>query len=456
MKIISQKLFVASFFIFLFISGCVNREEHYGRTVAPTLLPFTQKEMNSPSFWIKLHPSVDKIILTPIQITSLNKKTEDQLKLSKDITKIGLTYSARELVSRLQEDIKELRENTLFDGAGHKIREGFYRKMKKYMRLKQLSGNIKVSYGFVTRRTDQRSLPTSWMLTQEPGDLAFDELQNNSLDIAIPLAILNQTEDGKWFYVDAPTCHGWVDRKDVVFCTRDELKDFMNKKPFIVVTAAKGDIFLDPDLSEFYSRLRMGVTLPLVADGSKVVKALIPTVDSRGKFSQRAVYLKKDEVHIGFLPFTSRTMIEQAFRVFPMPYGWGCSPDEQDCSGFIQEIFASVGIVLPRNAYEQRLVGRLIGGYDKEGDSQLRLKVFQTEAIGGITTVWLKGHIMLFLGMYKERPYVIHATYGYKEKTSAGIIERIVNRVVVSDLSLGKGTPKGSLLERTLSIRVID
>jgi hypothetical protein len=37
-----------------------------------------------------------------------------------------------------------------------------------------------------------------------------------------------------------------------------------------------------------------------------------------------------------------------------------------------------------------------------------------------------------------------------------GDIAREVNRVVVSDLSLGKGSQKGSLLERIISIRNVD
>jgi len=40
---------------------------------------------------------------------------------------------------------------------------------------------------------------------------------------------------------------------------------------------------------------------------------------------------------------------------------------------------------------------------------------------------------MLFLGMHEKRPYAIHATY----------IDRSINRVVISDLELGKGSKKG-------------
>ena len=57
----------------------------------------------------------------------------------------------------------------------------------------------------------------------------------------------------------------------------------------------------------------------------------------------------------------------------------------------------------------------------------------------------MKGHIMLYLGMFDGKPYVIHDT-----TVSA------VDRVIISDLSLGQGTQKGSLLKRLTRIVTIE
>ena len=139
-----------------------------------------------------------------------------------------------------------------------------------------------------------------------------------------------------------------------------------------------------------------------------------------------------------------------------LPYGWGCVPGQADCSGFMQSIFDTVGITLPRNTYEQCQIGRPIRGFDEEASSGEKAALLLRKGVGGITTIWLKGHIMLYLGEYKERPYVIHATYGYGETSRAGVVHRIIKKVVVSDMSLGEGSPKGSLLDRALSARVLD
>jgi hypothetical protein len=57
--------------------------------------------------------------------------------------------------------------------------------------------------------------------------------------------------------------------------------------------------------------------------------------------------------------------------------------------------------------------------------------------------------------MYNNKPYVIHETHGYGEVSDGKKISRIVNRVIVSDLSLGEGSRKGSLLSRIINVQLI-
>ena len=55
---------------------------------------------------------------------------------------------------------------------------------------------------------------------------------------------------------------------------------------------------------------------------------------------------------------------------------------------------------------------------------------------------------MLYLGNVNEKPYVIHSVWAYREKLPVQDRIRVINRVAVTNLSLGKDTKKGSLLER--------
>ena len=63
---------------------------------------------------------------------------------------------------------------------------------------------------------------------------------------------------------------------------------------------------------------------------------------------------------------------------------------------------------------------------------------------------------MLYLGKDNGNYYGIHDTWAYTEGRWPSRIKRHIGRVVVSDLSLGKYGKTGSLLERLVSVNVID
>ena len=182
---------------------------------------------------------------------------------------------------------------------------------------------------------------------------------------------------------------------------------------------------------------------------------MLPIRNEDGSVRFSTGYIQIKDTHDGFLAYTPRNIIEQAFELLNTPYGWGGMYGEQDCSAFLQEIFSTVGIHLPRNSSAQAKVGKLLGEFDKNVSSAKKLEVLSKDAVGGATILSLKGHIMLFLGTFGGRAYTIHETWGYREHGWWRDRVRVLNRVVVSDLSLGEGSHKGSLLERLLSVRMV-
>jgi hypothetical protein len=300
-------------------------------------------------------------------------------------------------------------------------------------------------------------------LYAQQGDVDFDELQNSALDVGTAVVILHQSRDGQWLYGKTELSGGWVRTQDVALAGLEDIKRYSARDGIVVVTVPKADIFLNAQLTDHYDHVRMGVVLPLVSEHDNSVEVTVPTRNDDGKLRDVPGYLKKDEVSIGFLPYTQRTIIEQAFKMLNSPYGWGGMYGEQDCSRFIQEIFSTAGIMMPRNSGAQAKVGALIAQFSDQTGPQLKVNALKHEAVAGITTLYMKGHIMLYLGSVDGRAFAIHAPWGYREACSGGEsghkcrpeVFHVINRVVVSDLSLGEGTWKKSLLERLLTIRVI-
>ena len=161
------------------------------------------------------------------------------------------------------------------------------------------------------------------------------------------------------------------------------------------------------------------------------------------------------DVSDGFLPYTPRTVYQQAFKLLNAPYGWGGSFGERDCSQFLCEVFSTVGIVLPRNSSKQAKVGAAVAGFSADSPEPAKRDLLANGAVPGATLLRFPGHIMLYLGTAKGEPYAIHATWGYREKRGFSDITRLVNRVVVSTLRLGEGSAAGSHLARLTSAAVL-
>ena len=221
-----------------------------------------------------------------------------------------------------------------------------------------------------------------------------------------------------------------------------------------MVISPKADIFLDAELKVYSEYVRMGASFPIIDGNEKVVEIKLPVRSSDGTVMFERAFLKKEDTSSGFLDYTPRSIIDQAFKLLNAPYGWGGMYGEQDCSRFLQEVFATVGINLPRDSKDQAKIGTLVKAFDVNVKDEEKLDILK-QAFVGATILPIKGHIMLYLGQVDGYPFAIHATWGYRERALHGDRVRVLNRVVVSDLSLGEGSKKGSLLRRLKSINIV-
>jgi hypothetical protein len=143
-------------------------------------------------------------------------------------------------------------------------------------------------------------------------------------------------------------------------------------------------------------------------------------------------------------PLTQRAIIEQAFRLLDQPYGWGSEKGYGDCSEFIRSIGLACGFSLPRNTSALR---KALPSENLKTSNQRKTQCLN-KLPGGVSLLNLPGHVMLVLGEEDGRVYVIHNFYGIHEHDSRGAYTQRVARVVVSELSLGEGTERGSLYQR--------
>jgi hypothetical protein len=156
-------------------------------------------------------------------------------------------------------------------------------------------------------------------------------------------------------------------------------------------------------------------------------------------------------------PLTRRALLTTAFSFLDSPWGYGGAGGGRDCSRLLLDLFASFDVALPRDSGAQARAGTSTVDLRGVADPAERLRRLDAAERAGIVLLGFPGHVMLYLGRSAEGvPMVLHALGDYREPCpdGAGETRRLVHRVVVSRLDLGRGSRRGSLLERTTTLTV--
>jgi hypothetical protein len=284
----------------------------------------------------------------------------------------------------------------------------------------------------------------------------FDELQNSGLDIGTPVTVLAHSRDHKWVFVRTAVSTGWVQTENMVYAPAALFRKNVYPSRPVVVISRSADLFLDKEMTGYLTTVRMGSIFAFKKVSSGSLEVLVPGVGSSGEVEFIPAYISKLNAAAGFLPYTPRVIYEQAFKMLDAPYGWGDMNRGQDCSRFIQMVFASVGLQLPRNSAEQGKAGAMLEGFKETLTPAEKEALLVTKALPGLTILRLNGHIILYLGAYHDKPYAIHCAWAYRELMPDGSLRaRVIGRVAVTSLDLGDGSAKGSLLQRLISARVL-
>ncbi|HNS20476.1 MAG TPA: SH3 domain-containing protein [Sedimentisphaerales bacterium] len=437
------------------LTGCTTMEPMptVRQIPAPALVPGVIAEMNTPGHWIGRHPDPDRLVMTADQIAAFNGQTERAGLGVASIADFNDTVDGEKLKADLDACLRSVAGRGYCFADGRQPDNTWWQDLRDNMDLGAIAPEVNVRFGLIVGFCDHRVLPAAEGLYNADLNLSFDRLQDSTLDVASPVAVLHRSRDARWLYVVGQTLRGWVQAESVALCERDVVRVHVRSGQFAVVTAAKADLYADEDLRNHLGRVQMGTRLVVAQDmdGDKL-RVLTPRRDTDGVCTLEAAYVRKTEVSLGYLPYTARTIIQQAFKLLNTPYGWGGLFGEQDCSRFVQEVFATVGLVLPRNSSEQAKVGRQVHASPGIGLAQEKLAVLRGRAAPALTLLCMKGHGMLFLGFVEGRPYVVHDLWSYDVDAST---VAVVNRVAVTPLDLGSG-PAGSLLDRVDNIRVLD
>jgi hypothetical protein len=401
--------------IMLFVVGCQEIGDNRpllskSKKKQPIYIVNPNRHLNIAEFWTTQLENPNKIIMNLNDIQKFNYDIAYKQGLYNNFKDIQKRYTSKWIKKKILKSFNGIKGRGKYFADNASIPHQFYKNIKKELNLEGLkSKNQRTRYAMSINYTNQRIIPTQEALLKKKNQIYFDRNQNSALDIATPIAVLHTTKDGMWHYGISPTSSGWIRDQDIAFGGREEISNYLKSKKFIVTTASKTPLILKGVYHDYF---RMGVKLPYLLTIDDKIMIKVPVRDDKsGKLIFLKTTVKKSNVNIGYLKYTQKNILIQAFKFLHQPYGWGGMFGEQDCSKFIQEIYATTGLHLPRNSASQSKVG-----YAKinlsHSDSTTRIQKLTQSARAGISILHLKGHIVLFIGEYNGEPFIIHTVWG--------------------------------------------
>jgi len=356
----------------------------------------------------------------------------------------------------------------LFYRDGGTVGVADYDRYTQNLNLAGLPDPVNVRFGLVMRRSDMRTWPTKDVVfkTQETFDL--DRFQENGLFPADVVAVLHESTDGQWYFVRSYNYAAWVLKERIVIGDRQRILEYRDADNFLIVAGGKVTTNFNPKVAAISElQLDMGVRLPLLdadtiersIDGQNPKSSypvLLPAQGEHGELEFRtALIARNQDVRVGYMPYTRRNILHQAFKFLGERYGWGHSYNARDCSGLVMEVYKTFGILLPRNSAQQSKSPIGDNTYFGASDSaDEKLKILASCDVGDL--LYCPGHVMLYIGSVDGEPYVIHSLFGAGWSEKDGVFEEgVLNGVSVTPLRQIYMSPDATYFDQLFSIKQI-
>lgn len=409
------------------LSSCAGQRvaDIRNEALPPTMqgVPNVGEAQLDPGFWIKRQPAANAPLLDAATVATRNAHLFARDASMHDLTAMPATLAGTQVRSWI-EAMSSRPMRTLYDMQGKEIPASTLDALASNLALDAIPASQPARYGLVVARAPLRSFPTLQRVFSRQGDTDIDRWQESAEFPGTPVVIAHASADGKWLFVVSPRYAAWTPAQYVAAGTREQvLHYYKDEGPYRVITGAKPRLVYTPDnaaLSEL--PLDMGTRLPdFGATDARTIQSQAPafhwtvSVPMRlddGSLDFALVLLPRTaDSHLGPLPLTRANIIGQAFKFLGERYGWGHDYNSRDCSGFVSEVYASMGLILPRNTSAQA-VSPVFHRTHFE-DSVLRSKrMVAIDALDVGDLIYIPGHVMMFIGRIGDTPYVIHDTNG--------------------------------------------
>lgn len=461
------RFLVASALLALAVSHPALAFERSWSIPAETGVVGVEKAQLDPAFWIARQAEPDRVILHTDAIAAQNARLMATDRSMHDLASLPRTLE-RAQVAAWVEGLSKRPTRALFDERGQPVATQALDDIVANANLAAIPAKQATRFGLVVHRADLRSFPTRTRVFSTSDDHDIDRFQESGLFPGDPVAIVHESRDGQWWFVVNTRYAAWIEKRHVAEGTAGQVLGYGSRTPYRVVTGARATTVFTPEepaVSEL--QLDMGVRVPVLADWplgtpvngqhaytAHVIELPVRNPDGSLRFAP-ALLPQREPTQASHLALTPRHIIEQGFRFLGERYGWGHSYNARDCSGFVSEVYRSMGVQLPRNTSDQAISPALnrIALSEKDGRDN-RMAVVRELQVGDL--VYIPGHVMMVIGQIDGEPYVIHDTTGLSFAGADGKTVRAkTNGVTVSPLTPLLFNGKQTFVDRITNIQRI-
>jgi cell wall-associated NlpC family hydrolase len=396
-------------------------------SISPTTVPASgvigvDEAYLSPDFWIARQPDADTPVMNRAAIDAQNAKLLRLDGSMHDLHAIPPTLERAQVAAWI-EHRSQRPDEPLFDVEGVPIPATTLDALVANVDLGGIARQQPTRYGLVVERAALRTFPTNLRVFSEKGDTDIDRFQESALFPGTPVVIAHASHDGRWWFVVSPRYAAWVEARHLAVGAKEAVLGYPAKAPYRIVTGAKvWTVFTreQPRVSEL--QLDMGTRIPLAnlpadapVNGQQPYTSWtleLPVRNADGSLGFAPALLQKNaDTAAEPLPLTRANIIRQAFKFLGERYGWGHSYNARDCSGFVSEVYRSMGVQFPRNTSDQAVSP----AFDRIPFKKTSSKDAREAAVAALQVgdlVYIPGHVMMVIGRIGEVPYVIHDTAG--------------------------------------------
>ncbi|WP_185963035.1 SH3 domain-containing protein [Helicobacter mehlei] len=295
--------------------------------------------------------------------------------------------------------------------------------------------------GVILANTSVRAVPTDLAYYPTPQDYPSDLWQNSLIFAGTPVLITHYNKAKTYALIQSSFVVGWVRIQDVAPIKPKTIKNILSLSNYLT------------PLNDNIPNARMGQIFLKVPRTPNQIYTFIK--DTKG-FAQLIQTPINPQNFTPFpRPFTPKTMAAVIDTLLGQRYGWGGMNHHRDCSAFTRDSFASFGVFLPRNSHAQVRYAHNAIDLHKMSATKKEAYIIK-HATPFATILWLKGHIMLYLGTYHNQAIVAHNIWSISiSKTRKQEHLYHVERAVITTLRLGE-EHKSSLSQPNLLINRID